>query len=185
MKKMFPRLTLVVRVVVPAVLAIFVLGLSSANAQLKPLSAYMLPAGGQRGTTVKVDVYGRYLVGATGAHVSGGGATAKVVSAEQPGKNAKLPQRLDAAKYSDLAHVEVTLAPDAKPGERDLRVVTPGGVSNRLRFYVGQVPEVNEVEPNSTKETAQVLESIPVVVNGQIFQADRDFFAAGTISCTG
>jgi len=176
MKKMLQSVALAMKVVVPLVVAMPVLGLSSASAQTKPLIAYMLPAGGQRGTTVKVDVYGRYLMGATEAHVSGGGATAKVVSTEQPGKDKKIPQRLDAAKYSDLAHVEVTLAPDAKPGERDLRVMTAGGVSNRLRFYVGQVSEINEVEPNSIKEEAQSVEAIPVVVNGQIFQADSDIF---------
>ena len=61
-------------------------------------------------------------------------------------------------------------------GVRDLRLTTPGGISNRFRFYVGQIPEINEVEPNSLKEEAQVLESMPMLVNGQIFQADRDIF---------
>jgi hypothetical protein len=70
----------------------------------------------------------------------------------------------------------VTLTSDAAVGERDLRLISPGGVSNRFRFYVGQVPELREVEPNSLKEEAQVLESLPMLVNGQAFQADRDIF---------
>lgn len=41
-----------------------------------------------------------------------------------------------------LAFLEVTIAPDAAPGERELRVVTPkGGPSNALPFHIGQLPE--------------------------------------------
>ena len=34
------------------------------------------------------------------------------------------------------------MAPDAKPGRREIRVITKRGVSTPLPFYVGQVPEV-------------------------------------------
>jgi len=43
---------------------------------------------------------------------------------------------------TELVFAEVTLAPDAKPGRREIRVITKRGVSNALPFYVGQVPEV-------------------------------------------
>jgi len=46
------------------------------------------------------------------------------------------------ASLSSIAIVEVTIAPDAEPGSRELRLVTPRGVSNPLVFHVGQVPEV-------------------------------------------
>ena len=43
---------------------------------------------------------------------------------------------------ASLAYVEVTIAPDALPGERELRLVSlRGGASNPLPFYVGQLPE--------------------------------------------
>jgi hypothetical protein len=43
---------------------------------------------------------------------------------------------------SSLLYVEVTVSPDAAPGERELRVTTlRGGTSNPLPFYVGQLPE--------------------------------------------
>jgi hypothetical protein len=61
-------------------------------------------------------------------------------------------------------------------GERDIRLVTPGGISNRFRFFVGDLPEINEVEPNSEMKQAQQLPSLPILVNGQITQPDRDFF---------
>ena len=43
---------------------------------------------------------------------------------------------------NELVFAEVTVAPDAKPGRREIRVITKRGVSNPLPFYVGQVPEV-------------------------------------------
>ncbi|MFA6565102.1 MAG: PPC domain-containing protein, partial [Verrucomicrobiia bacterium] len=43
---------------------------------------------------------------------------------------------------SSLLYVEVTISPDAAPGEREVRVATlRGGTSNPLPFYVGQLPE--------------------------------------------
>lgn len=46
------------------------------------------------------------------------------------------------ASQSELIFAEVTIDPDAKPGRREIRVVTKRGISNALPFYVGQVPEV-------------------------------------------
>jgi hypothetical protein len=46
------------------------------------------------------------------------------------------------ASHSELAFVEVTIAPDAKPGPREIRLITQREVSNPLPFHVGQVPEV-------------------------------------------
>jgi ribosomal protein L40E len=43
---------------------------------------------------------------------------------------------------TELVFAEVTIAPDAKPGRREIRVITKRGISNALPFYVGQVPEV-------------------------------------------
>jgi hypothetical protein len=44
--------------------------------------------------------------------------------------------------HTELVFAEVTVAPDAKPGRREIRVITKRGVSNALPFYVGQAPEV-------------------------------------------
>jgi len=72
--------------------------------------------------------------------------------------------------------VEVKIAPGAPPGRRDLRLITAQGVTNRFCFIVGQVAEVVEQEPNSSLAEAQPLGSLPVTVNGRIFQADRDVY---------
>ena len=46
------------------------------------------------------------------------------------------------AAHRELVFAEVTVAPDAKPGRREIRVITKRGVSTARPFYVGQVPEV-------------------------------------------
>jgi hypothetical protein len=142
---------------IPAVLLL----LTTSNAQPPPpfISA-VFPAGGQRGKTVEVTVSGANLLDANAVRFTGAGVSASVTRAV--GANA--------------VRLSVTIAPDAELGERDLRLVTPGGASNRFRFFVSACTEVVEVEPNSEKNQAQQLPSLPVVVNGQAFEADRDFF---------
>jgi len=93
-------------------------------------------------------------------------------------------QRPASASISSLAFVEVTIASDAEPGPRELRLVTPRGVSNPLVFYVGQVPETAR-EPMLTShfqvlgkeelaqrkrpaEEVEVRVNIPCTMNGQI-----------------
>ena len=82
---------------------------------------------------------------------------------------------------ADSVTVEITLAADAEPGRRELRVETPRGVSNPLAFYVGRLPEFVEQESEPTFEPQDFLEgrirypprtetpiTLPAVVNGQI-----------------
>ena len=87
------------------------------------------------------------------------------------------------AALASLVMVEVTIAPDAEPGEHEIRLVTLRSVSNPLVFHVGQVPEVAK-KPMVTAiqqvlgKEAQALRkrlpgddefsiSVPCTVNGQ------------------
>jgi len=126
----------------------------------QPLIACVYPAGGQRGTTFEATVYGTNLQGASAVRISGHDVMGLVV---QGGK-------------ADSTRIAVTIAKDAELGERDFRVGTPGGVSNRYRFVVDDLPELNETEPNTEPGQAQRLDSLPVLINGQITEPDRDFF---------
>ena len=90
--------------------------------------------------------------------------------------------------------LEITIAPDAEPGDRALRLITPLGVTPPIRFVVGSYPEVLEIEPNDTDEPlehpSEQAESssrsrrfvtlptlpLPVVVNGQVRSGDVDRF---------
>ncbi|MFO8012053.1 MAG: PPC domain-containing protein [Phycisphaerae bacterium] len=134
--------------------------------------AHIYPAGGRQGTTVKVTVSGQNLKGAGGVHVSGKGVTGTVETVVLPDAKAKKKDK----NAPDRAHLSVTIAPDAAPGPRDLRLITPGGVTNRWRFLVGRLPEILEKEPNDAAPQAQPLPDLPAVANGQIFGADKDRF---------
>jgi hypothetical protein len=128
--------------------------------RFEPHIEYVFPAGARRGATVEVTLGGVNLQGAHTVRVNGAGVAGAINKVLNP-KTVK---------------ATLTVAPDAALGEREIRLLTPIGFSSRFRFIVGQLPEVNEVEPNSEKAQAQRLESLPVVVNGQILPGDRDYF---------
>lgn len=56
---------------------------------------------------------------------------------------------------ASIVIAEVTVAPDAPPGEREMRVVTTRGVSNPLVFDVGQIPE--STRPPMKTSAKQIL----------------------------
>jgi hypothetical protein len=86
--------------------------------------------------------------------------------------------------HMELIFAEVTVAPDAKPGRREIRVITKHGVSNALPFYVGQVPEVARKPMKTCKmpvlgkeslaqrkrppEEEEMRVTLPCTMNGQI-----------------
>ncbi len=88
------------------------------------------------------------------------------------------------ASISNLVFVEVAIDPDAEPGQRELVVATPRGISNPLPFCIGQVPEVarkpmrtSEFQVLGKEELAlrdrpadevEVRIPIPCAMNGQI-----------------
>jgi hypothetical protein len=88
------------------------------------------------------------------------------------------------ASISSIVIAEITVAPDAEPGVRELRLATPRGVSNPLVFHVGSLPEYSR-KPMITasiqilgkealalrKRPAGEIEDridLPCTVNGQI-----------------
>ncbi|WP_165233177.1 PPC domain-containing protein [Aquisphaera insulae] len=130
-----------------------------------PLIDHVYPAGGARGSTFEVTVTGTNLQGATAVRIGGPDvATAVIASSVKP----------------DTVRAAVTLAPDAPLGVHDIRIATPGGVSNRYRFVVGDLPEVVETEPNNELAQAQNLAALPVVLNGHLIlngaDSDRDLY---------
>ena len=85
--------------------------------------------------------------------------------------------------------IEITIGPDAKPGDRELRLGTKTALTNPVVFQVGTLPEVLELEPNN-KEAYQELpkafnvpnlprekaHELPVLFNGQVMPGDIDRF---------
>ncbi|MFW5866180.1 MAG: hypothetical protein ACOCX2_00090 [Armatimonadota bacterium] len=76
------------------------------------------------------------------------------------------------AQIAEKVVVEVTVAPDAEPGDRELRVSSPDGLSNPLCFQVGTLPELRETQFTGGP-AAQVVEP-PAVLNGQIMPGEID-----------
>lgn len=145
---------------VAAALGLF-LALAAADAQPpQPTLSLIFPAGGQRGKTLQATVYGANLAGSSAVRFSGTGVIGSVVKVENP----------------TTVKVSVAISPNAELGERDVRLVTPGGISSRFRFVVGELPEINEVEPNNEIAKAQRLDALPKVINGQLTAEDRDYF---------
>jgi hypothetical protein len=126
-----------------------------------PNLGFVFPPGGQAGTKAPATVNGANLQDATAVLLSGEGVQADITN------------KTNAAALA----LDLTIAPTATPGPREVRVVTPRGTSNAGRIWVGSYPEVNEIEPNTSLPTGQKLDKLPVTVNGQINGAeDMDFF---------
>jgi len=95
---------------------------------------------------------------------------------------------------SEIATLRVTVAKDAKPGDREVRLVTSQGLTNPMLFKIGQLPEFtkpasktiqqrqkNREMPTARKikpadEKAETTISLPSVVNGQILPGAVDRF---------
>ena len=136
-------------------LALLAAAAGPAAAQV-PNIGQVFPPGGQAGTTTTVTIGGGNLQGATQLLASGSGVEYKITKNTDGGT---IP-------------LEVSIAKDAPPGLRELRVVTPRGTSNAGRIWVGSYPELAEKEPNNVLSANQKLESLPVTLNGQVNGAE-------------
>jgi hypothetical protein len=242
------------RACLAGLLVLFFLLESPLSAQ--PRIGYVLPSGGQQGTTVEVLVAGKQIRRATGAIISGEGVEVKIAENYPPIRNfmgeqrillrqsladavvklqgeaavpknwfptekqleqvrtseVELPEHpmlrnLENATREDVQRIvyefitpreryrpsvtirepvllEVTIASDAAPGNRELRLLTPAGPTPPVCFQVGIDPEVLELEPNGPKFSLGIPLPVkenpvlqpPVVINGQIQPGDVDYF---------
>jgi hypothetical protein len=84
------------------------------------------------------------------------------------------------AQIAETVLIEVAVEPDASPGDRELRLGTPFGLTSPMIFQVGMLPEVCEQEPNDPKSFPRLPPDppidLPVLLNGQITPGDVDRF---------
>lgn len=102
-----------------------------------------------------------------------------------------------APALAESLHIHVTIAADAVPGPRELRVWTPNGQSNPRRFMVGRLAEFSETPANAVPEDvpvrlprprtlltpappSEINVTLPCTINGQIMPGgvNRYRFAA-------
>ena len=144
-----------------------------------PRIASLTPVGAMRGTTVEITIRGVHIGRGTALLIEGEGITVEAVTPETPEppkvKEGEKPPPPPLNPEGTLT-ARLRIAPDAEPGVRGVRVVTPAGASDVARFAVGQWPEVAEQEPNNAPEQAQAV-TLPACVAGRIDPAkDTDCF---------
>ncbi|HSW46564.1 MAG TPA: hypothetical protein VLM89_13435 [Phycisphaerae bacterium] len=85
-----------------------------------------------------------------------------------------------AMQIAESVLIEITIDRGATPGDRELRLRTPLGLTSPMRFQVGALPEVRELEPNDppifTLLPPDPPHAPPVLINGQIKPGDVDRF---------
>lgn len=96
------------------------------------------------------------------------------------------PKEQPNTQLGETVFLDLTIAPDAEPGDRELRIITRSGITNPMIFQVGLLPEALEQEPNdpapsrnpridALREQPRPL-TLPVLLNGQIMPGDVDRF---------
>ncbi|OGV49956.1 MAG: hypothetical protein A2X49_00670 [Lentisphaerae bacterium GWF2_52_8] len=160
--------------VVAAFAALF--GFAAALAEDPPHIGYVYPAGGSQGSSFEVTVGGERIYDSQEASVSGKGVSVELLSSNASEAEKKKNANKKGA-ISQTAKFKVTISKDAECGERDFRVVSAGGISNKLNFQIGQLVEMNETEPNNRPDQVKKpIPMLPVTVNGQVMPGDLDLF---------
>jgi len=108
------------------------------------------------------------------------------------------PNRQGNPAIAETVTLKVTMAANAAPGEHEIRLATPNGLSNPLVFCVGQLPEFSKLaakaanpdldrflqrlgrKPANAPAKSESRITLPAVVNGQIMPGavDRYRFTA-------
>ena len=124
-----------------------------------PTLSSIQPRGAQRGTEATLTFAGARL------------ADAQEVLAYYPGIAVKKMEVVNAAQLK----VTVAIAPDCRLGDHAFRVRTATGISEVRSFWVGALPVVEELEPNSEFDKPQAI-PLNVTVHGIVQPEDQDFF---------
>ncbi len=124
-----------------------------------PSLGIIQPRGAQRGTEAILTFQGARL------------ADVQEILIYYPGITVK---KLEPVNDATLK-VTVVIAPDCRLGEHAFRVRTATGVSDLRTFWVGALPVVEEIEPNSEFDKAQPI-PLNCTVHGVIQNEDVDYF---------
>ncbi len=79
-------------------------------------------------------------------------------------------------QIGEMAIIEITIDPNAEPGDRELRIGTSAGLTNPLCFQVGLLPETCSPEFKDPGKPFTPKVRIPVLLNGQILPGEADRF---------
>ena len=141
----------------------------------------LVPLGGRAGSSLEVEVRGKFLAGAHAAWMDHDAFDVRVKSVEPVAApdaegDEKAKSKKDDGEYR--VRLQIEIASDVTPGPHPLRLVAAGGVSNRLYLQIHQDPVIAESpRPHQEPATAQPV-AVPVVVNGTISrQGELDYYS--------
>lgn len=135
------------------------LSLVSASEAASPRLSIVMPRGGQRGVEAEFTFSGSLL------------QDAQEILFFEPGFEVRQITPVDANNFK----AKVFVKPDARIGEHICHVRTATGVSDFRTVYVGYLPLVPEVEPNSDFAAPQVV-ALNSTVTGIVQNEDVDYF---------
>jgi hypothetical protein len=152
-------------------LVIFVFCVGASQAE-PPDTAYIFPAGAQRGTKVRVRIGGFYLYERTplewlGPGVSGPAEIERTATKWFDGPVIKQPASQQKEDYPKDYLAELDIAADAPLGPHGWRSWNAQGATPVRPFIVGSLPEV--VEEETDGDPLPVRVALPVTINGRIF----------------
>ena len=85
---------------------------------------------------------------------------------------------VDFTAETNKGKFQVSIAADAVPGPRLVRLYSDEGASDPKLFVIGETDEIAEVEPNNHHAKPQVTAELPVTINGRLDKnGDTDSFA--------
>ena len=133
-----------------------------------PMLMSLKPTAAQIGQSTEHELNARYnLAGATQVLVTGEGVTGEIV----PNDQEKPEDRTKKDVMGSKCKLRFTVSPNATPGVRDFRVMTPHGVSTLGQLVVARDPVVSETAENDTADKAQQV-SLPSTLCGTIEKAE-------------
>ena len=124
-----------------------------------PVLSSTTPRGAQRGSEVKIRIAGDKL------------ADFQTLMFLTPGFTVKSVDKVE----DKAVECNVAVAPEVRTGNHLVRVVTKTGISHGRQFFVGNYPNLDEVEPNNDLTLAQPI-TINQTIEGVIQSEDVDYF---------
>jgi len=138
-------------------LIIVVLTLENPCWAVVPVLTYIFPAGGQIGSTVLANLNGTFP--------------------EWPPKIIIYSPDIN-IEFKEKNKVSIKVDPKASPGPKLFRIFNKDGTSAPKAFWVGTIPEIDEIEPNNSYLKPQSIGAGPVLINGKLgIAGDTDSFA--------
>jgi hypothetical protein len=166
-----------------ALLPLFWLCPHVAWAQPAPKLVSVFPLGGQRGTTVQIELRGTGLTGANAVWLGAGSR----LDAPNVGRLGKPPHtqsrdgveaHVKAVPDDSRAHVQMVLAANARVGFHTVALVSASGLSGSLSFWVGPHEVIQETSAAHDSATTAQPVKLPVAINGRITAgAELDYYA--------